>query len=445
MNHLSSLIFAICSILSIKTFSQTQRIYINNGCNFSAYTEQDEYYANHPSDSANIILNEILSLADIPDGNFIFKSANVGNALATESDGKRYILYSSVFLSKIKEDSKSKWAVYSLLAHEIAHHVLGHNLSEKDPKRRKELELQADEYSGRILNTLCASKEDAIAAISTMDNNEPGKLYPPWEARKEAVFDGWIEKQEDWHSKGGHPCESGKIMDLTFGNKYKHNRAKNIRAELMEQQMKITYDAFPKSGHTVCETFIVSAKNVRLSPQSLTWENEKTKYGENQTVIWHFAKDGYTKEQVEKPEELGITVFQKNKTPVPVHISNYFVWGTGVLTSTALIGQSFNLRRKALEDYEVYRVNTNPNDPIWEEINRAEYYNGVDRKYVRSQYLLLAGGTAFGICSYFFTKKIGANKQHNLGNLYSSRRTHIYLEPIFMAGVLPLANIKMAF
>ncbi|HEX8378754.1 MAG TPA: M48 family metalloprotease, partial [Pedobacter sp.] len=60
-----------------------------------------------------------------------------------------YIAYNGRWLEALYEETKSRWALYAIIAHEIGHYVKAHNLTSlgSDPK----IELEADEYAGEIL------------------------------------------------------------------------------------------------------------------------------------------------------------------------------------------------------------------------------------------------------------------------------------------------------
>ncbi len=390
------------------------------------------------NDTALSIMNEILTAGSISPNTFQLKSSNVGNAVATETDGVRYILYSREFIRTMKTNTESKWAIYSLLAHEIGHHVLGHNFAEKDQKKRRDMEIEADIFSGRILNTMGSSENDALAAIRTIKDVKTNEFYPPIDSRIEAISSGWLKQQEDWQKKGGPPSVRG--LELSFGKNYKHNKATNVKASVLPEQMIITYDAIPKAGDVFCKTYIVSPENSRLIPRSIQWKDEPGKYGDSKKIIWNFAKDGYTKNMVEKPEELGIAVFPPEKVPKPVPSGAYIGWGGGAVASAAIVGFSFKMRSDAMnsKEYIKYKTYRNPEDPVWASKSREDAYKDADSKYVQSQYVMAGSSAAFAVCSYFLVKKLSQGKQSKIGVLYSyhssSSHTGNNAEPMGMIG-----------
>ena len=95
---------------------------------------------------------------------------------------KRYIFYNPSWFTKISVDSKTNWPIVLVLAHEIAHHLLGQalNVDRSDADRVAD-ELPADEYSGFILEKLGASLKESLALFTSKDRpSEFGsKFYPP--------------------------------------------------------------------------------------------------------------------------------------------------------------------------------------------------------------------------------------------------------------------------
>ncbi|TNE58322.1 MAG: hypothetical protein EP344_10210, partial [Bacteroidetes bacterium] len=154
-----------------------------------------DFYAFEASAEADSYVRQICDAVSL-EKNFVVKSSNVQNALATMAAGKRVILYSTNFLEKFKADANTRWAAYSVLAHEIGHHLNGHDFDETNPTKRKMMELQADRFSGGALRLLGASLEEAKAGIETFAGEQETQTHPPRSARREAIASGW-KKQDD--------------------------------------------------------------------------------------------------------------------------------------------------------------------------------------------------------------------------------------------------------
>jgi tetratricopeptide (TPR) repeat protein len=168
---------------------------IGHSCNFATADTPAEVYTYEASSEAKQIVERIMQMNVLPQ-NFVIKSADCKNALATTIGKQRYILYSTAFLENFKKEANTKWAAYSVLAHEIGHHLSNHDLEETNPKVRKQYELEADRYAGGIMYRLGATLEEAQAGINTFSLDNDSQTHPPKRARLEALAVGWKQAEE---------------------------------------------------------------------------------------------------------------------------------------------------------------------------------------------------------------------------------------------------------
>lgn len=194
-------IFPILSCLFLTlSLSAQDLINVQNGCSFNntnVEAVEGEYYVFDASNEASRIVKEILDGAGaLSYHSFVLKESGVKNAMATTVNKKRFILYSLPFLERFKGDAKTKWASYTVLAHEIGHHLNGHDFEEKDPKLRRKMELEADRFAGAVCRTLHATLEQALAGIESMELEGETATHPEKKDRAAAVANGW-QKQDD--------------------------------------------------------------------------------------------------------------------------------------------------------------------------------------------------------------------------------------------------------
>lgn len=101
--------------------------------------------------------------------------------------GAYEILYTQAFVDTLRRSSRTNWAAYSLVAHEMGHIVLDHLRGDKE---RKQVELEADRWSGETLAKLGASLAEALAI-----QHAPPQPVPPSEPsraeRLAAIESGW--------------------------------------------------------------------------------------------------------------------------------------------------------------------------------------------------------------------------------------------------------------
>jgi len=177
------------------------------------------------NDEADIALAKILSVVGASKRFVILPCENINNALATIDDGIRYILYDPEFLNSISNNSKY-WGNMSILAHEVGHHINGHTLGIAISAYENRLqELEADEFSGFVMQKLGATLEQAtetIAAISP-SGDDTYSSHPNKERRISAIAKGYNnslnnkfikeEKLSDWEEYYYRGSEKFKTED----------------------------------------------------------------------------------------------------------------------------------------------------------------------------------------------------------------------------------------
>lgn len=187
--------FAVLCLIFATQLNAQELLRITRGCHYDGDDTAREVYTYPPSQEMQKILQRISAAMGL-EPNFILKSANVANALATTERGQRYILYNTTFLENFKRDARTQWAAYSVLAHEIGHHLNNHNFGETDSQHRKKMELAADRFAGNILQKMGATLEEAQAGINSFSLANETATHPPKSARLEAVASGWKQAQE---------------------------------------------------------------------------------------------------------------------------------------------------------------------------------------------------------------------------------------------------------
>jgi hypothetical protein len=122
--------------------------------------------------------------------NFTLKEQNgIQNAYATVLNGKRWIVYDNNFLEDIDAYAKTKWASISIMAHEMGHHYYNHVVSGKGSTVPTEIE--ADAFSGYIMQKQGATLEQALAAMNTIGTNNQTSTHPAKADRLKAITRGW--------------------------------------------------------------------------------------------------------------------------------------------------------------------------------------------------------------------------------------------------------------
>lgn len=122
--------------------------------------------------------------------NFTVREQNgINNAYATIISGKRYIVYDNNFLENLDEYARTRWASVSVLAHEMGHHYRNHVVDTRGSTPAKEIE--ADYFSGYVMEKLGAGLNEAMAAMNQIASPQAGATHPAKNDRLNAISQGW--------------------------------------------------------------------------------------------------------------------------------------------------------------------------------------------------------------------------------------------------------------
>lgn len=147
------------------------------GSNFSSVYEAGQY------------VNTMLDSINWKE-NFLLREQNgINNAYATIIRNKRYIVYDNNFLENLDSYARTKWASISVLAHEMGHHYRNHVLDATGSTPPKEIE--ADYFSGYVMEKLGATLNEAIAAMEQIASPRASSSHPAKADRLAAITRGW--------------------------------------------------------------------------------------------------------------------------------------------------------------------------------------------------------------------------------------------------------------
>ncbi len=173
--------------------SAQEKLELTEYCVFNGEDIQGDVYGFASDNEATEALNRVMKYAGLAP-NFVIKAANVPNAVAAIEGSQRLILYNQNFMLEVRSTTKTNWSSISILAHEIGHHLQGHTL--QPGGSRPEIELQADDYSGFILQRMGASLQQAQAAMQAFGSDQGSPTHPAKSARIAAITSGWTKAKE---------------------------------------------------------------------------------------------------------------------------------------------------------------------------------------------------------------------------------------------------------
>ncbi|MCH2046497.1 MAG: hypothetical protein MK212_20445, partial [Saprospiraceae bacterium] len=174
-------------------------ITIEHSCSFHGTLNSDRYYIFDSDENAEKVLKRILDYIGLP-SNFKLQASTVPNASAVIQDNQRYIFYNQLFMDHLADRTDTDWAAISILAHEIGHHLSGHTLD--DNRDRHTMELEADVFSGYVLQRMGATKEEAMIAVNELADETSTTTHPSKSDRKIAVANGWIKAKDHSNTAG---------------------------------------------------------------------------------------------------------------------------------------------------------------------------------------------------------------------------------------------------
>jgi formylglycine-generating enzyme len=207
---MKNLLAALALLFPLASLAQ-KPLHIQHGCAYKTALEDTDLYTFDPSDEAQRIVAEICNAVGVSQ-NFSIYASNVENALAARDNGRAVIMYSNVFLKKFNEDARTRWAAYSVLAHEIGHHFNNHDFGEPNLGKRKQMELEADRFAGSALRLLGATLDEAKAGVETFALEGEQAKHPSAKARRESLTAGWTQQQERLAKMGaGTPSPDANI------------------------------------------------------------------------------------------------------------------------------------------------------------------------------------------------------------------------------------------
>lgn len=168
-----------------------------------------------PDDCASAV-TRIMAYTGLP-ANFVVVSGPVPNAAALillddKRVPRRVIAFNPEFIKAAEAQvGGSPWGPISIMAHEIAHHLSGHTIVPGGS--RPEIELEADKFSGYVLQKMGAPLAAAQQMIMAVGTSHGTPTHPAKDQRADAIRQGWVQSCTQ---AGGTDCGNGQIAANTM-------------------------------------------------------------------------------------------------------------------------------------------------------------------------------------------------------------------------------------
>lgn len=161
---------------------------VSNYCTFDGEAITEDVYVFTASEEVRGAVDRILRVVGYaPDVDV--RSANVETFAAVRVEDRPVILYNTYFAERLSEDG---WEAWTHLAHAVAHHVEGHDLS--FGRDRAIQEVEADHLAASILYRLGIPLPELQAVADSL--RESSGLFPAPALRRAALTEGWTSTHE---------------------------------------------------------------------------------------------------------------------------------------------------------------------------------------------------------------------------------------------------------
>ncbi|MEO6039358.1 MAG: hypothetical protein ABIQ93_13175, partial [Saprospiraceae bacterium] len=388
--------------------------------------------------------------AGVKNQNFIIApSSGIENAQANIRKGQRYILYSHNFIEKFKQEAKTKYAAYCVFAHEIGHHVLNHNFSEKDVRLRKRAELSADSFAAIVLARLEVPRDDVLAGMQTLKTNIQSEYYPDHSARLEMLGINYDRERKRMIQKANGTLGENQTsiqLDLSCLNQW--NLAKQVSAEITTEKVVVSFIIPPNYAGTLVDIVLCSPNpDFKIKTTTGIGVNVKVKGGLN-SVTWNYQMDNVPKIIASKPSQLRIYVYSVINMPT-AKLSGKTNLGIAMLTVSGAAAWGvghFVMRKKALDDHAMYKLKTMLNDPFYtsQGTDRSGFYDTADKKFINAQLVEGAGiGLFVGGAIWYGIVKSKAVQSAKNAICYDAGPWKV--EPMLLTGLAPGAGLRLYF
>jgi hypothetical protein len=176
----------LCCTFFLVNICDAQRI---NGCGFKI-PPKSLFRTNFQSVyEAQAILKNMLDSIKWKENFNVREQNGIQNAYATIINKVRWIIYDNNFLEDLDSYTSTKWASVSVLAHEMGHHYYNHVISGSGSTPPKEIE--ADAFSGYVMEKLGASLQQSVAAMQAIASDQASSTHPGKKDRVDAIIRGW--------------------------------------------------------------------------------------------------------------------------------------------------------------------------------------------------------------------------------------------------------------
>ena len=233
---------------------------------------------------ADTALDRILEVVGLSKNFVLAPCSDINNAVAVSFKGVRYILYDPEFMSMLSRNT-SNWTNLFILAHEVGHHVNGHSLDlvlyageivdAPELKKKREQELEADEFAGFVLAKLGASLTQTTSSVSKLSNDDDTySTHPSRDKRERKIIQGWKRASSE---------RTVKTVYIDSDTE-KYDRSKSYN-KYGNWYTKVDYDVFEGTKvESLTSGTIVGNSEAYKSPPNIIFQTEINSQNQNYLI-----------------------------------------------------------------------------------------------------------------------------------------------------------------
>lgn len=180
-------------LISISYFTNGQVDTLKHYCSIDNAYQPETVYPIEPSRQAQRIIDTLLKHIPVSKNTIDFYATDVNKACAVIVDGRRVVYFNEDYLEGIQESKQTRWTVYFVLAHEVAHHLNADPLDKS--KNRHITELEADCQAAKVLAHMGATEDETLAVIDLFNANDT-ETHPRSSARKAKARNCWFDARD---------------------------------------------------------------------------------------------------------------------------------------------------------------------------------------------------------------------------------------------------------
>lgn len=251
--------------------------------------------------------------------NFNLQEQNgINNAYATIIRNKRWIVYDNNFLENLDGYAATKWASISVMAHEMGHHYHNHVVSGRGSTIPTEIE--ADAFSGYVMNKMGATLAQSVAAMQTIATDRASATHPAKKDRIASITQGWNRANSERGNTGTNTGNNTGGIGNNTGNNPGGNTGNNTNTDPATDPSWIALSMNSRKNETVYlsddgkkyspaeikagEPFVFKFEIYGYGWLRLPYYNGyrvfKLLHGKDYTIIWNRRNKNWT--VVEVPE-----------------------------------------------------------------------------------------------------------------------------------------------